>query len=186
MPKCCKCLKYGHYCGVYVWVLPGGEDELTKLTLTILDFAVNLPATPIVVTKTVVYNVGPDGLPIAKGKEVGTVSATIPIDTPSLSVLKADITQAANTLELQIEAAKAEVANLPPNHPRMAPLNALISRAGELPGLRQQAASIPAAPTLPAPYVPSIDVIGGPGLIQLQNRLQSVQPTVPLLVPPPG
>jgi hypothetical protein len=185
MPKCCKCLKYGHYCGVYVWVLPGGEDELTKLTLAILDYAVNFPAAPIVVTKTVVYNVGPDGLPIATGREVGTVSATIPIDAPSISVLKADIVQAANTLERQIEAAKAEARTLPKDHPRMGQLNAVISRAAELAVLRQRAASIPDAPTLPAPYVPSIDVIGGPGLIQLQNRLQSVQPVVPLLAPPP-
>jgi hypothetical protein len=38
VPKC-KCKLVGNYCGTYVWLLPGGEDELTKLTLTILDFA---------------------------------------------------------------------------------------------------------------------------------------------------
>jgi hypothetical protein len=40
VPKC-GCSLVGKYCGTYVWILPGGEDELTKLTLTILDFAVN-------------------------------------------------------------------------------------------------------------------------------------------------
>lgn len=29
----------GHYCDTYVWVLPGGVEDLTRLTLTILDFA---------------------------------------------------------------------------------------------------------------------------------------------------
>jgi hypothetical protein len=41
-----KCLKVGHYCGTYVWVCPGGQDELTKLTLTILDYAFVTSATP--------------------------------------------------------------------------------------------------------------------------------------------
>lgn len=41
-----KCVKAGHYCGTYVWVCPGGQDELTKLTLTILDYAFVPSATP--------------------------------------------------------------------------------------------------------------------------------------------
>jgi len=43
VPKHCKCLKVGHYCGMYVWVLPGGQNELTKLTLNVLNYAYNDP-----------------------------------------------------------------------------------------------------------------------------------------------
>jgi len=44
VPKHCPCTHVGHYCGVYVWVTPArGTDELTKLTLAILDYAVNEP-----------------------------------------------------------------------------------------------------------------------------------------------
>ncbi|PQO33455.1 hypothetical protein C5Y96_11470 [Blastopirellula marina] len=39
VPKNCDCLKVGEYCGTYVWVLPCGQSELTKLTFTILDYA---------------------------------------------------------------------------------------------------------------------------------------------------
>lgn len=47
VPKACPCKHVGYYCGVYVWVLPGrGLDELSKLTLTILDFALYSPAPP--------------------------------------------------------------------------------------------------------------------------------------------
>jgi len=45
VPKTCPRTHVGHYCDVYVWVDPGrGTDELTKLTLAILDYAVNEPA----------------------------------------------------------------------------------------------------------------------------------------------
>ncbi len=43
MPKHAKCLKVGNYCGMQVWVLPGAQDELTKLTLNILNYAYNDP-----------------------------------------------------------------------------------------------------------------------------------------------
>lgn len=48
VPKHCDCLKVGEYCGTYVWVLPGGQNELTKLTFTILDYAL----TPQAASKT--------------------------------------------------------------------------------------------------------------------------------------
>nr|WP_143548104.1 hypothetical protein [Rhodopirellula sp. SM50] len=45
------CCKVGGHCGTYVWLLPGGQRELTKLTLVILDFAFNdaaaAPPTPV-------------------------------------------------------------------------------------------------------------------------------------------
>jgi hypothetical protein len=186
LPKACKCLKYGHYCGVYVWVLPGGEDELTKLTLAILDYAVNTPAQPVTLTKQVTYNVGLDGKPALKDQAVGTVTGTLPIGTPSIVLLKADLVQGAKELENQIKAAKAEVSNLPANHPRIAELNATMAKMMvNLSDLQKQAATIPALPVVPAPYRPSIDEIGGLNLLQFQNRLQSIQP-VPSLVPPPS
>lgn len=41
----CLCGGYvGHHSGTYVWVPPGGRDDLTRLTLTILDIAINEPA----------------------------------------------------------------------------------------------------------------------------------------------
>lgn len=45
LPANLDCVPWGSYCGVYVWVLPGhGTDELAKLTLAILDYAINEPA----------------------------------------------------------------------------------------------------------------------------------------------
>jgi hypothetical protein len=165
-------------------VLPGGEDELTKLTFAILDYAVNVPAQPVVLTKQVTYNIGADGMPTAdKTKTVGTVSGTLPIDAPGMTLLKAGITHAADALEAQIIAAKAE-ADRDPNHPRMAQLKATMARTDELTALRQRAASIPNPPSLPAPYYPSIDTIGGANLLQVQGRLQAVQPVPPLVLPP--
>jgi hypothetical protein len=47
VPKDC-CAPVGHYCGMHVWVLPGGRNELAKLTLIILDYAMSdLPSTPV-------------------------------------------------------------------------------------------------------------------------------------------
>ena len=189
MPKDCKCLKHGHYCGVYVWVLPGGEDELTKLSMAILDYAVNLPTTPVLLTKTVVYYVGSDGLPTERGKEVGTVSATIPIESPSKSVLAADLPPKAAELAHKIGVKKARHRSLMAGG-KAEEANKLANEIDEHERELSEvmkAAAIPVVPppSLPAPYVPSVDLIGGPGLIQLQNRLQSVQPVVPLLTPSP-
>lgn len=39
VPKNCGCELVGHYCGQYVWVLPGYRDKLTQLTLAVLDYA---------------------------------------------------------------------------------------------------------------------------------------------------
>jgi hypothetical protein len=55
VPRGCKCLYVGHYCGQYVWVLPEHRDKLTQLTLAILDYAVSEPPEP--ETKEVVVTV---------------------------------------------------------------------------------------------------------------------------------
>lgn len=86
VPKGCHCLKVGCYCGVYVWVLPGGEDGLAKLTLAILDFAVNQPAYSL--TKDVTLNLDAKGKLVPSTLATRTIKATIPIDASSYSLLK--------------------------------------------------------------------------------------------------
>lgn len=41
VPKRTSCSLVGHYCGTYVWVPDCGRDQLTRLTLAILDIASN-------------------------------------------------------------------------------------------------------------------------------------------------
>ncbi len=57
-----------------MWVGPEGRDQLTKLTITILDFALNNPPTQL--TKNVSYNIDAFGLPTTSGNSVGQVSAS--------------------------------------------------------------------------------------------------------------
>jgi hypothetical protein len=85
VPKKCPCLKVGHYCGTYVWVLPGGQNELSKLTLLVLDYAINQPAT-ISPGKTldIEYRLNKEGVPIGDGENAaiivkGTFDATKPL-----------------------------------------------------------------------------------------------------------
>lgn len=59
MRKCKGCVKMGQYCGMYIWILPGGQDELTKLTLNILNYSYNDP-TP-VRTKSVQWELDVSG-----------------------------------------------------------------------------------------------------------------------------
>ena len=66
MPKHARCLKVGHSCGTYVWVLPRGQDELTKLTLLVLNYAYNDP-TPMR-TKNVTWELADNGFGCAGGK----------------------------------------------------------------------------------------------------------------------
>lgn len=47
VPKDCGCVYVGHYCDQYVWVLPEHRDQLTRLTLAILDYAVHEPPEPV-------------------------------------------------------------------------------------------------------------------------------------------
>ncbi len=59
--SCCPC---GIYCGCAVWVEPGiGTDELTKLTIAILDYALNEPPSIIPPTIEVVAYLGSTGGP---------------------------------------------------------------------------------------------------------------------------
>jgi hypothetical protein len=58
VPRHCPCQYVGHHCGVYVWVGPEGRDELVKLALAILDYAIYDP--PLPATREVVRTVEMD------------------------------------------------------------------------------------------------------------------------------
>ncbi|MGO8688231.1 MAG: hypothetical protein ACLQLG_01235 [Thermoguttaceae bacterium] len=85
-PKRCNCVAVGQYCGVYVWVGPEGRDQLTKLTLAILDYAMHDPPTKL--SKTVIYYLDEYGLPTNQKQAVGQVTASIGIDERNESLLK--------------------------------------------------------------------------------------------------
>jgi hypothetical protein len=82
-PKHCPCV--GHYGDVYVWVTPDGRDQLTKLTLAILDYSMN--SAPVGLTKQVVYYLDEYGVPTQQKLAVGQVTATVAIDEQNASLL---------------------------------------------------------------------------------------------------
>lgn len=78
----------GCYCGLYLWVPPQGREMLTRLTLTILDYAVNDPVQFSKRTKEVELYLNQYGTIISEeqaktAKGVRKITATIPIDEPS-------------------------------------------------------------------------------------------------------
>ena len=81
----CEC--YGEYCGIYVWVPPEGQDELAKLTLAILDYALHEP--PVKRTKQVEYYLDSYGLPTEQKLAVGKVTASVAIDERPGALLNA-------------------------------------------------------------------------------------------------
>jgi hypothetical protein len=118
VPKDCGCIYVGHYCGVYVWVLPQGRDELAKLTLAILDYAMHDP--PVRLTKQVVYYIDELGLPTGDKNSVGRITATIPVNERSDNLLYLAPREASaleQQLSSQLEAVnrelKAELAKQP-------------------------------------------------------------------------
>jgi hypothetical protein len=79
VPSCDPCIKVGHYCGLYVWVLPGGQNELTKLTLSILDYAFYPPAQTR--QKEVEWYFTADGSPTTRDKAQRVERAAISLGT---------------------------------------------------------------------------------------------------------
>lgn len=103
VPKDCCDFYIGEYCGTYVWVCPDGRNELTKLTLAILDYA--LHDSPTLRTKQVNFYVDEYGLPTLQSQAVGTVSAAVNIDENIISLLNtAGSTADASRLEQVIKA----------------------------------------------------------------------------------
>ncbi|MGE0609850.1 MAG: hypothetical protein AB7O62_22355 [Pirellulales bacterium] len=91
IPRTCGCSLVGHFCGTYVWLLPGGQEELSKLTIAILDYAIKDPAPPpIIPSKSVVVYLDEYGLPTTKDQATTEVSAIIPLNRPSSEVVAAD------------------------------------------------------------------------------------------------
>lgn len=81
VPRDCKCLKVGHHCGVYVWVTPSGQNELTKLTLAILDYAVySAPPLP---TRNVTWYFDKNGDPSTSDQAARVEEATILFSAPT-------------------------------------------------------------------------------------------------------
>jgi len=82
-PKTCDCVKYGHYCGKYVWIAPGGQNELSKLTMVILDYAFTPQGTkPSGETKEVTWYFDANGLAVERGSAVQEIKAIVPFEKP--------------------------------------------------------------------------------------------------------
>src|SRR5439155_10315418 len=75
-----KCQLIGEYCGICVWVPDGGRDEFTKLTLTILDIAMNSPPTVSTPTKEVTLYLNAEVKEIERSKATQIVKSIIHLD----------------------------------------------------------------------------------------------------------
>lgn len=86
-----QCCHVGHYCGTYVWVPKCGVDQLTQLTITILDIALNDP--PAGRTKEVIAYLDQNGNPVANAKTATfEVKQVIPITASPKSVAPTSMT----------------------------------------------------------------------------------------------
>ena len=90
VPKDCHAPYVGAYRDLYVWVPPEGREMLTRLTLTILDYAVNDASQFSKRTKTVELYLDKNGNPVNSDKAVKQITAVIPIDLPSEAVADLD------------------------------------------------------------------------------------------------
>lgn len=80
VPRNCDCLKVGHYCGTYVWIMPGGQNELTKLTFVILDYALS-PQAGAKRTKDVTMYFDKHGNLVGDGADKAIeIKTTVPFD----------------------------------------------------------------------------------------------------------
>jgi hypothetical protein len=86
IPKDCPAHYVGFYHGVYVWFTPEGRDMLTRLTLSILDYAVNDPVQFTKRTKTVEMVVNEDGSINYDDDKGVKVTVTVPIDMSSEAI----------------------------------------------------------------------------------------------------
>ena len=82
--------RVGKYCGCYVWVKPGCEVEFSRLTLLILELAVNDPSAATKAKKKVMFYIDEIGNITNPNVAVGTVEATIDLDASVGSVLSQD------------------------------------------------------------------------------------------------
>ena len=90
LPKHRACHTIGSYCGVYVCVPPECREMLTRLTMTILDYAVNDPSQFGKRTKQVALYLDARGKLTNQANYVRSITATIPIDQSSADLLVLD------------------------------------------------------------------------------------------------
>jgi hypothetical protein len=120
VPKHCDCV--GHYRDTYVWVLPEGRDELTKLTLAILDYATN--SAPAGLSKQIMFYIDEYGLPTNKQDAVGSVTANVAIDEQPASLLNrptSDELRIERILKDRLRQVNEEVAAITQNYPDWKP-----------------------------------------------------------------
>ena len=113
VPKHCPCMYVGEYCDCYVWVLPEGRNELSKLTLAILDYATH--DAPTLRNKSVEYYIDEYGLPTSQQRAVGKVTATVGIDEAPGSLLNSsapDTARLEQVLKARQQAVHLELARL--------------------------------------------------------------------------
>jgi hypothetical protein len=85
IPKECDCLLVGRYCDQYVWVAPRCHDQLAKLTLCMLDFAINdSPKGPV---KTVKLFLAQDGTATTEEHATQVVETVVPTNVDDVSNL---------------------------------------------------------------------------------------------------
>ena len=175
--KNCHCNLVGHYRDVYVWVGPEGRDELSKLTLAILDYALHDPPTQR--QKEVVYYLDEYGLPTTDATSVGKVTATIAIDENNVSLLntsRRDEARIEQQLDYRLKTVRDRLA--------------ASQDADEKKDLREQAQRLEAkldflheqirAVALKEQYYPSPSPPAGTGILGLQQQLSTVpQATAP-------
>jgi hypothetical protein len=116
VPKHERCLLVAEHCGVYVWVCPQGRAELTKLTLMMLDFALNpFPSTP---TKNVVIYLDSNYNPTFPDNASMVVSGTIAVSDPIQSILQGDQSRIRGATESRQKALDEEIPSPTPLPPR--------------------------------------------------------------------
>lgn len=133
LPKECPCNYVGHYCGLYVWVLPNGRDDLTKLTLAILDYALHEAPAP--KERQIVYYVGLNGQPTTHDLAVGQVTQSISVKadpssawaTPAQSAAKRAHAFATQNAPLQEQVRAEERDDFTPKLPAQFPAIPLIN-----------------------------------------------------------
>lgn len=99
--SCLSCGFVGRYCGTYVWVPECGRDQLTKLTLTILDIAFNDP--PKGRTKEVVAYLDINSALTTEDNAAFKVTTSLPLSASVSDAVPGAAKAAAAIRKLQIE-----------------------------------------------------------------------------------
>ena len=176
LPKHCPCVAVGEHCGCYVWVLPDGQDQLTKLTLAILDYALHDP--PAKRSKEVVYYIDEYGLPTTNQRSVGKVTATVAIDESPESLLKTgqgDEQRLVQFLDYRHQHVKERLLSATNAEERKALLDEDQMLEAKLDFIKNQMRS----GGLKEQYFPRSPIPAGPNILQLDLYQNTLTPQVP-------